>query len=327
MPTPKPKRWLVFAIGLALLAGVIVIGLQLSEADDFVRFAERAHPGWLLIAGVWQVGTYAAQGEIWRTVARASNSDLSFPDACRISLAKQFVDQALPSAGVTGTVFTAGALDARGFTRTTAWTAVAVNLISYNVVYVAGLVVALGLGALHGRGSGVIIGVSIVFTLLSAGLTMAMLFLPGRTSHPVSRRVSKIPMIHGIVAHLESANARLVRDPGVLTIAVLWQIAIVAFDTLTLVALIESLGEHASLAGAFVSFMIASLVRSMGFVPGGLGTFEATSMLTLRMTGARVSVALAATLMFRGLTFWLPMLPGLWFSRRLVPAANPASDP
>jgi P-type Mg2+ transporter len=64
--------------------------------------------------------------------------------------------------------------------------------------------------------------------------------------------------------------------------------------------------------------MIASLVRSMGFVPGGIGTFEAGSVITLRMTGARLSVALAATLMFRALTFWLPMLPGLWYSRRLV---------
>jgi Mg2+-importing ATPase len=64
--------------------------------------------------------------------------------------------------------------------------------------------------------------------------------------------------------------------------------------------------------------MISSLVRSMGFVPGGLGTFEAASVLTLRMTGATLSVALAATLLFRGLSFWLPMLPGLWYSRRVV---------
>jgi Mg2+-importing ATPase len=64
--------------------------------------------------------------------------------------------------------------------------------------------------------------------------------------------------------------------------------------------------------------MISSLVRSMGFVPGGLGTFEASSIVTLRMIGARTSVALAATLMFRVLSFWLPMLPGLWYARRLA---------
>jgi uncharacterized protein (TIRG00374 family) len=316
------RQWLVWAISLALCAGVVGIALHFSEAADFVRFAQQAHPVWLLVACACQAPTYGAQAEIWRLVARAAGSRLSFADACRISLAKQFVDQALPSAGVSGTVFTAGALDACGLSPRGAWTAVAVNLISYNIVYVAGLAVALGLGRLHGRGSAVIIGVLIVFTLLSAGLTALMFFLPGRASHPVSRRLARIPMINGIAKQLESANRRLVRDPRLLAGAVLWQMAIVALDTLTLMALIESLGERAELAGAFVSFMIASLVRSMGLVPGGLGTFEASSVVTLRMTGARLSVALAATLMFRGLTFWLPMAPGLWYARRLVPAVK-----
>jgi len=318
--TLPSRHWLFWAIGLALFVGVLGIGLHFSEAEDFVRFAQQAHPRWLLIAVTWQAATYAAQAEIWRLVARASGSRLSFADACRISLAKQFVDQALPSAGVSGTVFTAGALDARGLSREAAWTAVALNLISYNVVYVAGLGLALALGRLHGRGSTFIIGVAVVFTLLSAGLTALMFVLPGRSSHPVSRRIAKMPMIHGILQQLESANPRLVQDPRLLLGAMFWQMAIVALDTLTLVALIESLGERTQFAGAFVSFMIASLVRSMGLVPGGLGTFEATSVVTLRMTGARLAVALAATVMFRGLTFWLPMLPGFWYSRRFMRA-------
>ena len=321
------KHWFVWAIGLALFAGVVGLALHFSEAADFVRFARQAHPLWLLTAGAWQVATYGAQAAIWRLVARAAGSRLSFADAWRVSLAKQFVDQALPSAGVSGTVFTAGALDARGLSRKAAWTAVAVNLISYNIVYVAGLACALGLGRLHGRGSALLIGVSILFTLLSAGLTALMFFLPGRASHPLSRRLARVPMIPGLVKRLESADRQLVRDPRLMSAAVLWQMAIVALDTLTLVALIESLGERVEFAGAFVSFMIASLVRSMGLVPGGLGTFEAASVVTLRMTGARLSVALAATVIFRGLTFWLPMVPGLWYARRLGPSVKiPAGD-
>ncbi len=316
------RRWALLALGVALLVGVIAIALHFPEAEDSVRIAQHARPAWLLLAFALQVATYLAQAEIWRVVGRAADSKLSFADAWRISVAKQFVDQALPSAGVSGTVFTAGALDARGMSRGAAWSAVAVNLISYNVVYVAGLAVALGLGRLHGRGSAFIIGVAIVFTLLSAALTAVMFFLPGHRSRPASRRIAKIPMIHGMAEHLERASARLVRDPRLRALASSWQIAIVAFDTLTIVALIKSLNARAEVAGAFVSFMIASLVRSMGFVPGGLGTFEATSILTLRMTGARLSVALAATLMFRALTFWLPMLPGLWYSRQLVPAVK-----
>jgi P-type Mg2+ transporter len=54
----------------------------------------------------------------------------------------------------------------------------------------------------------------------------------------------------------------------------------------------------------------------MGFLPGGLGTFEAASVVTLRLAGASTPVALATTLLFRGLSFWLPMVPGVWASKR-----------
>jgi hypothetical protein len=58
--------------------------------------------------------------------------------------------------------------------------------------------------------------------------------------------------------------------------------------------------------------------------PRGLGTFEATQVLMLRMVGIDLAVALSATLLFRGLSFWLPMLPGHWFSRRAVAPHRPA---
>jgi hypothetical protein len=52
--------------------------------------------------------------------------------------------------------------------------------------------------------------------------------------------------------------------------------------------------------------------------------FEATSVLMLRMVGIDVAVALSATLLFRELSFWLPMLPGYWCSHRLLVAPGPA---
>jgi uncharacterized membrane protein YbhN (UPF0104 family) len=35
----------------------------------------------------------------------------------------------------------------------------------------------------------------------------------------------------------------------------------------------------------------------------------------LSLLGVSVEAALAATLLLRALTFWLPMLPGIWFAR------------
>ena len=73
--------------------------------------------------------------------------------------------------------------------------------------------------------------------------------------------------------------------------------------------------------------MIASVFRTVGIVPGGLGTFEATSVWTLHMLGVSVPVGLAATLLFRGLSFWLPMLPGWWVSRQLTASTVAATLP
>jgi uncharacterized membrane protein YbhN (UPF0104 family) len=48
----------------------------------------------------------------------------------------------------------------------------------------------------------------------------------------------------------------------------------------------------------------------------GLGTFEATCVAMLRTLGVPLEAALMATLLLRGFTLWLPMLPGLLLARR-----------
>jgi hypothetical protein len=59
------------------------------------------------------------------------------------------------------------------------------------------------------------------------------------------------------------------------------------------------------------------IAGTVSFIPGGLGTFEAAAVLMLRIDGISVAVGLSTALLFRGLTFFLPMAPGLWFSRRI----------
>jgi len=58
------------------------------------------------------------------------------------------------------------------------------------------------------------------------------------------------------------------------------------------------------------------MVATFGLVPLGLGTFEATCVAMLRTLGVLLEAALTATLLLRGFTLWLPMLPGLLLARR-----------
>ena len=98
----RSMRWLRWFFGLALVAVVIVVARHFSEAKDFALHVEHAEPSWLLVAVLLQAGTYVCQGQVFRSVAAAVRFPLSIGKACRLSLAKLFVNQAIPSGSVSG---------------------------------------------------------------------------------------------------------------------------------------------------------------------------------------------------------------------------------
>jgi Mg2+-importing ATPase len=118
--------------------------------------------------------------------------------------------------------------------------------------------------------------------------------------------------------YLEAADPTLARRPRLLLEAVVYHLVVFLLDVASMWALIRAVGAVAEPADVFASFMLSSLVRTVGFVPGGLGLYEAASILTLRLVGLSTATALAATLLFRGLSFWLPMVPGMWASREAL---------
>ncbi|MCA9181711.1 MAG: flippase-like domain-containing protein, partial [Planctomycetales bacterium] len=87
-------------------------------------------------------------------------------------------------------------------------------------------------------------------------------------------------------------------------------------DAATLCVLLFAMAADCHPLIVFASFVAASVVAMIGLVPGGLGTFEGTCVAMLHVHGVSLEAALACTLLSRGFTFWLPMLPGLWLTRR-----------
>jgi len=71
---------------------------------------------------------------------------------------------------------------------------------------------------------------------------------------------------------------------------------------------------------------MASLAATVGPMPLGLGTFEAVCVTVLHLQGLSVEIALMATLLLRGFTFWLPMIPGLVLARRELKGPHRHAD-
>jgi Mg2+-importing ATPase len=305
-------------LGAALLAAVIAATLHISEERAFIRLIERAQPWWLAAAFALQAATYLAQGSIWRRVTTAAGCPLSRSTAFELGLAKLFADQALPSGGLSSAMLITKALERRHVPATAVRASVLVDIASYHAAYGLALLAALGIASQGGYANLFVVTPAVLFLLFSVGLSVTVFVLTGRSHDRFEALTRRSSTARKMLTFVSNADPRLVRSPHVLAGTIGWHAVIVLLDAATVWMLIRALGESVSIGGAFASFMIASLFRTLGVVPGGLGTFEATSVLMLRMIGVDLAVALSATLLFRGLSFWLPMVPGYWFSRRAI---------
>jgi uncharacterized protein (TIRG00374 family) len=80
-----------------------------------------------------------------------------------------------------------------------------------------------------------------------------------------------------------------------------------------LAAAIAAFDGGVSFAQVGAVYLGASVVAAAAPTPGGLGAMEAALVAGLTGVGMQSSVAVAAVLSYRLLTYWLPVLPG-WLS-------------
>jgi Mg2+-importing ATPase len=312
------ERWLRLLIGIGFFAGVIVVARYFSEEQAFVRLARQVNPYWFIAAFLLQVGTYATQGEIWRKVGQADAHHVSLWTVYKLALMKLFVDQALPSGGFSGSLIVGRVLDHHAFRHPTIYAAAVVNTTSFFFAYVLSLAVAVAVLILSGHDSPFVVALTILFMIISAGIALAMLSLCGKDVASRLGGVGRFFLVRSSLNAMKDADTTIVRNTRIQADATLFQMLTFLLDGLTLWTLVRSLGVAVTPGHAFASFMIANLVRTVGVVPAGLGTFDATAVLMLRMEDISVAAALAATVLFRVITFVLPMAPGLWFSRHLL---------
>ncbi len=307
--------WRLFLGGVILL-GLVFVATHLEEGRESFSLLRGARPGWLVLAALLQVGTYVADALIWAHVLIRAQEPLPLRRHVRLSLAKYFVDQFLPTGGVSGTVLVVRAIQQSGTSRGTSSTAVVVRLVSYYLAYGLALAGALLTAWLYRDAPPLIlgVGVAIVTVFLVAPLVLVLMFR--RPSRRLAARLRRIRALRPVIEGVGSVRGELVGSPAVLGRATLLQFAIFALDGLTLWATLQAVGASAAPAVAFAGFMLGFVVTSLGVVPGGLGTFEAGAVAGLRLLDVPVATGLAGTLLFRAFSFWLPLLPGLVAARR-----------
>lgn len=314
-------------VGLLLLGLVILVVWRLGDAGKFAELVARAEPGWLVLAAALQVGTYACAGAVWWTVLRRGGSRIELGRLVLLSVAKIFTDQAIPSGGMAGTLLLVHAVVRRGTPSGVAAAALVVNLIGFYASFLFASALALAWFSVHHHASTLLLVLIALLVVVALAVVSALIILIRGRAARLSRWLTRFEAVRSLLDAVAHAPMAMIRDRVNLATCFGLQLATIALDGLTLCATLASVGAPVRVLSVIACFVFAMVAEVVGVVPGGLGTFEGTSIALLHATDVAIEPALAATLLLRGFTFWLPMLPGVWLLRLELKAELEAKAP
>jgi uncharacterized membrane protein YbhN (UPF0104 family) len=297
----RPRTVLtIAALGVALW----VLLPQVSQQTTLWQEITRAHLGWVAAAVAVSLASYGAA-----TVA------LLGAVPARVPLVPTFVAQVASSftnritpASVGGLALNTRFLARAGTGTASAATAVGLSATAGALVHVVLTVFALAWAGTAGLGDiklpeprtlALLAGFVAATAAIASAVPPARHFVVERLSGPARQSFDAICE----VARSPRRWAMLFGGSALVTMA---NIAALGLS-------LQAFGATVAISTVAVVYLAGSAIGSAMPTPGGLGAVEATLVAGLTATSVEAGVALAAVLLFRLATFWLPILPG-WLS-------------
>jgi glycosyltransferase 2 family protein len=117
--------------------------------------------------------------------------------------------------------------------------------------------------------------------------------------------------VTAMLRDLWSATVPTLRKPVRCVQLIGGEVVFLALSAAGMVATLAALGAHFSVGAVVAVYIVASTLGQLLPTPGGLGAVEGALVAGLTAIGLSAPDAIAAALVTRVLTFWLPVLPGI----------------
>ena len=306
------RFWL---IGLLLLSGLILIVTHFVELEHFTNLVRRAKPEWLILALLLQIVTYISVSVVWYIPLKLAGQRQSLWSLIPLGVAKLFVEQSVPSGGMSGTAFFVAALKRRGINGSVCMATLLLSLVAYYSAYLLAALTTVMLLYFYHKLNAWIVLISLVFAIVAVGIPVGALLLRSIGKKKLPKILLKFPRLNELTKEIVNSPIKMLRNSRLVFSSTILHSTVFVLDSATLWVMMKVVGVDVSFWVAFPSFVFASMVATVGPIPLGLGAFEITCVSMLHVMGVPIEAALSATLLLRGFTLWLPMLPGMWMTR------------
>jgi uncharacterized membrane protein YbhN (UPF0104 family) len=322
MPRIAVTRRRAIAFGvfvLTIIAFFYFVLPKLSGVGTTVHRIERGNGWWIAIGVLLELLSFAGYVALFRTVFVRRQGRIGWPESYEITMAGVVATRLFAAAGAGGIALTAWALRRSGMEpRLVACRMVAFTVLLY-FVYAGSLLIdgiGLGTGLFPGGGSFAITFLPAIIAVLLLGIAAAVAALPGDVERRLQRRASGSGRLARWLARavtvpaLAATGVRTAiglirrREPGVLGAVAWW-----GFDISVLWAMFHAFGSPPPFTVIWMAYFVGTLGNLLP-LPGGLGGVEGGMIGVFAAFGVDFNLSVLAVLSYRGISFWLPTLPG-----------------
>jgi uncharacterized membrane protein YbhN (UPF0104 family) len=325
---PVHRKWLRPVVS-ALASVAIVVGIfwffipqftSMSDVWSHIRGMSGAGLATLALAALWNLATYLF-------VMVGATPGLTYRQAFVATETSTAVSNTLPGGGAVGIALTYAMFGTWGFSRSRTSVSLVVAGIWNNFAKLGMPVLALSLLALQGKPSGGrIVAAAIGFgALIAAVVVLAALLRSEATARrlgllaaAVANRILRVlgkPPVHGwelATVKFRGRTELLVKARWVwITVATLVSHLSLFLVLLLCLRNIGVSGDEVGWIEALAVFSFARLLTAIPITPGGLGVVEVALITGLAAAGGPRAEVAAAVLLFRGLTYVIPIPLGL----------------
>jgi uncharacterized membrane protein YbhN (UPF0104 family) len=339
------NRRSLLGLGVFLVVAIAALYLllpQLAGLEDTWRRVEDGSPWWTLVALLFAIGMFGGYVAMFRGIfMRAGSARIGWRASYQITMAGLAASRIFAAGGAGGLVLTAWALRRSGMgKRLVADKTLTFLILTYMPYMLALIVCGLGLrlGIFPGEAP---FGLTVVPAVIAAILTaigISTVLVPT----DLQRRLEGFASSRGRLAKLGQRLANLPAsasagmrdalghlrhpDPALAGAVLFW-----AFQVAVLWAGFRAFGDAPPIAVITQAFFVGMFGNLLP-MPGGVGGVEGGMIASLAAFGVDAGQAVVAVLLYRALTFWLPLLPGVvayfqlrktverWRVERMAPA-------
>ena len=333
------KRFAFYFITLGVL---ILIYIKFAELKLIGSLFTKSNYYWLAGIITLQVFSYLFQALNYRDVLRIKDLEVSAKELYPMSFVVQFLNQALPSAGLSGQVFFIQYLKKYGLTVAEgigrALLEVMTLYMAFGTFFIISSIIIFNKDTIadvpeirffiYGFIIVAIIALLFFFFIQGRKRSRIAIWITGWLHRYFEKKKKKRKRGEKITDHSEHAKMIFEQFNTSLSIKTLqkrkkpfwaayfWQNMIILSNILTLYFISFSIGYPISFWLAFIVFTLVKFISMVAFVPGALGVFEGGMTLIFVSFGVPAEPAFAMTLLLRAFTFWFPMPIG-WLLYRL----------